>query len=236
MILQRLGRSIRKQDWFAVTIELIVVVVGIFLGLQVTDWNDARKARADEQLYLERLYDELVVATDRLNGRVESLIDWKARCVEALDAMNAGALGEMTPDEFGTALMLIQRNSLVDADIPVIEELIATGSLARISNLDLRNQIARARLSTESLGRYIELVSARTASLLPILHTRFQPTIESTHLDRVRYDFDQLSSDSEFVNAYANALNMLSTNGWWLSLALEEFRTLRDQVGAEIER
>lgn len=236
MILQRLGRSIRNQDWFTVTIELIVVVVGIFLGLQVTDWNDARKARADERLYLERLHDELVLATDQIASRAETLADWKQRCVTALEAMNAGDLGEMTAEEFGWALILVQRNSLVDSEITTIEELIATGNLAKISDADLRNRIAESYLTTESLGRYIELVAARTATLLPILHTRFQPSIDGTSLDRIIYDFDRLAADTEFINAYANALNMLSTNEWWMNQAVEEFRALRDEVALAIGR
>jgi hypothetical protein len=38
MILNRLSKSIRKQDWFAVLIEFIVVVAGIFAGLQANEW------------------------------------------------------------------------------------------------------------------------------------------------------------------------------------------------------
>lgn len=82
----------------------------------------------------------------------------------------------MTAEEFGWALIVVQRNSLVDAEITAIEELIATGNLARIRDLDLRSRIARTHLTVESLGRFIELVAARTAAFLPILHRRFQPS------------------------------------------------------------
>ena len=53
MILRKLAESIRSQDWFVVIIEILIVVVGIFLGLQVDDWNQQRKDRADEQVFLE---------------------------------------------------------------------------------------------------------------------------------------------------------------------------------------
>lgn len=236
MILQRLGRSIRNQDWFAVTIELTVVVVGIFLGLQVTDWNEARKARADERMYLERLHDELVVATDQLAERSATLAEWKQMCSTALEAMNSGELGDMTTEQFGWALMLVQRNVLVDSEITTIEELIATGNLARIRDPVLRNRIAESYLATESLGRFIELIAARTAALLPILHTRFQPSIAGSTHDKVVFDFDALAADTEFINAYANALNMLTTNEWWLNQAIEEFSALRDEVAGAIGR
>lgn len=235
MIIQRLGRSIRRQDWTAVSVELLVVVVGIFLGLQVNAWNEDREARADERLYLERLHDELVIATAELAGRQDQLDRWIQRCVAALEALNAGELGTMSEEEFGSALMVVQRNNLVDFEITTIEELIATGKLAIIRDPDLRNRIAETSLTTESLGRFIELLAARTATLLPILHTRFQPSIANTRLDRVRYDFEQLAADREFINAYANALNMLSTNEWWLGQAKDALGALRDEVGEAID-
>ncbi len=43
MILHDLADAIRGQNWFTVLIELAVVVVGIFLGLQIDDWNERRK-------------------------------------------------------------------------------------------------------------------------------------------------------------------------------------------------
>jgi len=39
MMLQRMAQALKRQDWFQVTIEVLIVVIGIFLGLQVTKWN-----------------------------------------------------------------------------------------------------------------------------------------------------------------------------------------------------
>jgi hypothetical protein len=38
-------QHIRKQDWFMVSVDLLVLIVGIFLGLQVSDWNEERKEK-----------------------------------------------------------------------------------------------------------------------------------------------------------------------------------------------
>jgi len=45
MILRRFMQHIRKQDWFMVSVDLLVLIVGIFLGLQVSDWNEERKEK-----------------------------------------------------------------------------------------------------------------------------------------------------------------------------------------------
>jgi hypothetical protein len=58
MILRRIADNIRSQNWFAVAVEFVIVVVGVFMGLQVQDWNEARKARIDEHGLLSRLHVE----------------------------------------------------------------------------------------------------------------------------------------------------------------------------------
>ena len=48
MILRRITEHLKSQNWFAVAIEFVIVVVGVFMGLQVQDWNDQRKERLEE--------------------------------------------------------------------------------------------------------------------------------------------------------------------------------------------
>lgn len=55
MILRGIGKQLRRQDWVAVAIELVLVVAGVFLGIQVANWNDARKERGAEKAYLARI-------------------------------------------------------------------------------------------------------------------------------------------------------------------------------------
>lgn len=59
MILRRIAVAMRKQDWAVVAIELIVVVVGILIGLQVDDWNEKRKEAETFEVVLERIYTDL---------------------------------------------------------------------------------------------------------------------------------------------------------------------------------
>ena len=41
-----LATRLRAHDWTAAAIELVIVVVGILIALQVSNWNDARHDRA----------------------------------------------------------------------------------------------------------------------------------------------------------------------------------------------
>ncbi len=59
MILRRLATSIRKRDWFTVFVETMIVVLGVFLGLQVQQWAGERVRKATEAEYIARLHDEV---------------------------------------------------------------------------------------------------------------------------------------------------------------------------------
>lgn len=46
MILRRITKHVREQNWAAIAIDFVIVVTGVFLGIQVGDWNDGRQDRA----------------------------------------------------------------------------------------------------------------------------------------------------------------------------------------------
>ena len=60
MIIRRLGQAIVHQDWFVVLVELLVLVAGVYIGLQADDWNQGRIDRADEQLFLVADADQVM--------------------------------------------------------------------------------------------------------------------------------------------------------------------------------
>ena len=62
MILRRLSDAFRKQDWFTVAVEILIVVLGVFLAIQLGNWNEARKAQASEQQLLEGLHNDVLLA------------------------------------------------------------------------------------------------------------------------------------------------------------------------------
>lgn len=46
MILRSLNKHVKDQNWFAVGLDFLIVVFGVFIGLQVGNWNDAVRDRA----------------------------------------------------------------------------------------------------------------------------------------------------------------------------------------------
>src|SRR6185437_3524936 len=73
MILRRLTANFRRQDWTAVVVELLIVVLGVFIGLQVNNWNEARIDRALEQQYIQRLHDDFALSIKHAESNIANM-------------------------------------------------------------------------------------------------------------------------------------------------------------------
>lgn len=59
MILKRLRAEAASQNWLGFALDLFILILGVFLAIQVDNWNKARLDRAEGREYLERLYSDL---------------------------------------------------------------------------------------------------------------------------------------------------------------------------------
>ena len=59
MILRRVIAHFRKQEWTAIALDFLIVVVGVFIGIQVANWNDVQASKARETELLVELRREL---------------------------------------------------------------------------------------------------------------------------------------------------------------------------------
>ena len=59
MLLRRITQHVKDQNWFAVGIDFIIVALGVFMGLQVSNWNDARAEQTLRSEYLAQLTEDL---------------------------------------------------------------------------------------------------------------------------------------------------------------------------------
>jgi hypothetical protein len=99
LIYKRVAARLRTQDWVAVAIELALVVTGVFIGIQVSNWNEQRKGRALE-------HDSLLRIAQDVRGDVadlDEIIDVSATRMSLLNDVLPKAAGEPLPDGFDSA-------------------------------------------------------------------------------------------------------------------------------------
>lgn len=141
MLLRRLTKHLESQNWTAVWIDLAIVIVGVFIGIQVTNWNDARLVREHERTILAALKQELIA----FEGDVEKLITFQMR-----QAYNFAVVAETLaadgpphdPKAFEFALSSIPYGRPPPNTSGVLQELVVSGRLSELSDPELRREIA----------------------------------------------------------------------------------------------
>jgi hypothetical protein len=143
MILRRLTEHVKAQNWFAVFLDFVIVVVGVFIGIQVSNWNAARVDEGRARAYLERINLDLDADLAALADREGFWRDVSRYGATGLRYAQSGAVAGETRWE---VLLAYFQASQVAEFITVqatYDELRSAGDLELISDLDIRSALAR---------------------------------------------------------------------------------------------
>ena len=82
MLLRRITEHVKAQNWTAVALDFFIVIVGVFIGIQVANWNDVRTAekRKDEIIaaLVTDLEDAITVQEEGIIGGIDAgLTSWR---------------------------------------------------------------------------------------------------------------------------------------------------------------
>lgn len=83
MILRRLSQHVRAQDWFAVGLEFVLVVSGVFIGIQVSNWNEALADQREQARLLIELAADVSADIEEIEG-VRETAGQRIKAIEAL--------------------------------------------------------------------------------------------------------------------------------------------------------
>jgi len=137
MILRRITANFRGQDWSAVAIELIVVVLGVFIGLQASNWNENRQTGAKSADFTQRLRADLRVEAWAWEYQVGYSNDVLASAKWAADALSG-----KTPLSDEALLIAGYRATQFEFTArrrATYDELTSTGEIGLISDPALRD-------------------------------------------------------------------------------------------------
>ncbi len=150
MVIRRIREHIDHHNWFAVTIDLIIVVVGVFLGTQANNWNQDRIDRARGHAYRERLAADLAANKDdyATRRRYEEVV--RAHALAALNAVERPAGpgdGQFLIDLY-QASQINPRHTLRST----YDEIVSIGGLELVGDAALRRTLANFYVGVATTG------------------------------------------------------------------------------------
>ena len=166
MLLRRVIEEVKRQNWTAIAIDFVIVVTGVFVGLQAQQWYAESARSVADSRYLERLHSEvleLISIRERMfEPRARNFADIRTASAKlfAPDAAEDLSLGECA------AIQLSHIYTAPTTAIPTIGELLSAGRLDSLSSPGVRAAITRYTQSAASAQDLVDAVNTG-ALILP---------------------------------------------------------------------
>ena len=141
MLLRRFMSHVQSANWFAVFLDFVVVVVGLFIGLQIDTWWETQRESRLEGAYLREIREDFELNRINLDNSIASL-ESIVRSVLALHEAAIADTSSMSVSELNEEFTAI---SSMPTFIPVdraFTNLTGSGDLRLIQSRPLKNALA----------------------------------------------------------------------------------------------
>ena len=151
MILRRLTHNLRTQNWTAIAIELFIVIIGVFIGTQVSNWNAQRLEGAETQHRLEQLKPEV----KRIQARATFVRNYYAITHRYTGIAFAGWAGDpnVSDNEFVIAAYQASQIKAMSTTTESWANVLGADQMRDIDDPDIRDPLMRLMtFPAENLG------------------------------------------------------------------------------------
>jgi len=136
VILRRIVAHFRKQEWTALALDFLIVVLGVFVATQVSNWNEAREARARAEVYSARLADDLRHEAWQAEYLIAYYNEVLINAERAVGALTDGA--PMSDEQLLISAYRATQYLFYGTRRATYDEMVATGDIGLIADRRLR--------------------------------------------------------------------------------------------------
>lgn len=208
MLLRRVIEHTKAQNWTAIAIDFVIVVVGVFIGVQVSNWNDAVVEQKAASLVLQRIYADFEDILDRANYALQSHqrnLDGLQLIIETLDR---GKLDDERIEEFRKGLRFSYTHVNTVGRSATYSEILASGKLSLIADEDLRKALISYDDTVDESADVFMQIRMHQSAHIESFTRHYSYAIPAYQLDEgdnwqpvANFDLDAMLNDKDFKNA-----------------------------------
>ncbi len=184
--------------------EILLVVIGILIALQVNNWNNDRKDRIQEKKFLSRLSADLETDLQNISSAIFHNNDRMQRARFLLETIDHPQLAEDSSNYFIQSIEYAGYTNLPVISDHTFEEIISSGKLSLIRNEDIRREVQKYYSWTFNRAQYNFI---REDTQLAYLHSRIGILSPDQQISMGSFRNRTHFSPTEARQAYTRMLN-----------------------------
>ena len=136
MLLRRITQHVKDQNWFAVALDFVIVVAGILIAFQITEWNEARKINGEAKEFTNQLKADLAEEAWVYEFVIEYYGDVRDNAARVVDALEGKS--KLSDQALVIAAYRATQYAPILRRRETFDELTATGRINLIGDEKLR--------------------------------------------------------------------------------------------------
>ena len=221
--------------------EIVLVVIGILIALQINNWNTNRIQHKTIKNYYERIIVELDQETNEamsLKVKIDSSIHKNKRVLKIINSKNTDSINVIKNLLGNTATYLV-----TDYQFPITKEFISQNYLSKIKNDSIKMDF-----------EYLSSLFNYSASSLNYANSQYVNTIEPFFIKNINYsevalpqwkkgliqggpiiNYELLFTNLELWNIITFKLEFLNGESLKLENSIEKFKIIKERLQIELD-
>jgi len=216
--------------------EILLIVIGILIALQVNNWNLNRENLNKSIDYHQRMIDDLDHTISFLNSVFDFSDQVQNNIVEAVEILKKGVYSEENKKILDDALVSFFRLSRNLPELTTYKEMESSGQLGLIYNTSLRKEIADYLITWNLVSTVSEDLNEKVNEMEfidPYLKFGKESSFRETV---VEYDFNDLATDKRVINTLSRYGFHWKTKSSFSKSLAEEASQLKSLIEQELIR
>ena len=202
MRLRSITKHVRDQNWFAVALDFFIVVAGILIAFQITNWNEGRKNDNLERGYLIRLHEDFTHSAGEMTGAVGFLKTQTDNQGIVIDALRSCELADENAYAFQEGVRTLGYINSPPFYQRTINELMSSAGLGMIKNEDIISELAAAIQIFEFRDKVTQSVQRRVENYRYVVD-EYIFINESSGARIIEFDLQEMCAEPKVVRAVA---------------------------------
>jgi hypothetical protein len=196
MLLRRVIEHVRAQNWTAIRIDFLIVVLGVFVGIQVSNWNAAMLEQREARDALHRLEGDIRLSIDLTRVGMAFMAENGRYADAVFDRLRECTLPAADRDAFASGLYRLGKITTARFVRTTFEEARDSGRLGLVGSDALRERLNEAVRAQEGHEVVFRLIAARTDPHMAYLDSQVIYDIDGAIGGDARIGWNQLELDS----------------------------------------
>jgi hypothetical protein len=232
-------QNVKDQNWFAVGLDLVIVVFGVWLAFQITEWSEQRNQRADTLEQVAALRIDLTENLDRL----QSHLDYTEQAIHDLTVIRGELAANEAPSDLSRLrgmLGIAFAYNYFEPELAAYEALQDSGNLRLLSDTLLGSSVSEWQSAIGNMMRDQDnTIAVRNLLTATLIETDFslasaianEPRLGSTVLSsNFQNSFQELADNKVLDDALAVFAVVRRSNRLSIQECIEATESVRRQI------